>query len=719
MIPERFQPQMSHDLPARASAGLHRPALEAVITSTMILLTLIACVLFSIDMVRIGTDYLNDGSRWSFMRLLVFTGIVLVLIYGNLVYQVARLGHALRQGSHLHRPFEELVGAHWDSAPPVVILVPSYKEDLRTIRQTLLSAALQHYPRRRVVLLLDDPPNPSDPEDAARLAAARRVPAEITGLLRGPAQRVERSARRFLAATDQGHFEARKELSRLLDVYADLVAWAEDRAAEAPGTDHTDELFVTVTFRDHAALLRDSARRLVRCLPTGGLSSEDLSKEYRRLSTLFRVEVTSFERKRYRNLSHEPNKAMNLNSYIGLLGKNVEEVRRDDGLCLEVREDDWRKGGEVIADATYVLTLDADSLLMPDYALRMVDVMERPANERLAVVQTPYTAIPNQPGVLERIAGATTDMQYIVHQGFSWVGATFWVGANALLRKAALDDIRTESNDDSHAPRFIQDRTVIEDTESTIDLVARGWWLHNYSERLAYSATPPDFGALLVQRHRWANGGLLIVPKLIRYAFTGQFHTRKPAEVLMRFHYLVSIAAGSIGFLILVLVPLDQDVHSVWLPITAVPYFLLYWRDLVRAGYRKGDILRVYAFNVMLMPINLAGATKSIQQAVTGKKTPFGRTPKVEGRTSAPAWAILVEWLLLAYSLFAFVWDSLAGRWLHAMFSLATVVTLAYVLVVFIGLRAGRDDVLSALRRFLDRKPAARVRTSRSTTAPG
>ncbi|CAA9552102.1 MAG: cellulose synthase catalytic subunit-like protein [uncultured Thermomicrobiales bacterium] len=441
--------------------------------------------------------------------------------------------------------------------------------------------------------------------------------------------------------------------------------------------------------------------------------------EYRRLSTLFRVELTTFERKRYVNLSDEPNKAMNLNSYIGLLGKAVEEVRRGDQFHLEVREPGHRDGEKVIPDATYVLTLDADSLLMPDYALRMVDVMERPGNERLAVVQTPYTAIPDQPGVLERIAGATTDMQYIVHQGFSWVGATFWVGANALLRKTALDDIRTESSDANNAARFIQDRTVIEDTESTVDLVARGWWLHNYSERLAYSATPPDFGALLVQRHRWANGGLLIVPKLLRYALAGPFHARKPVEILVRFHYLVSIAAGSIGFLVLVLVPLDQDVHSLWLPVTAVPYFLLFWRDLIQAGYRKGDILRVYAFNVMLMPINLAGAAKSIHQSITGRKTPFGRTPKVEGRTSAPAWAILAEWLLLSYTLFAFVWDAFAGRWLHALFSLATVVTLAYVLVVFIGLRAGFDDVLASLRRSPLRKPAGRIETTRSTSASG
>src|SRR5438034_6621891 len=38
------------------------------------------------------------------------------------------------------------------------------------------------------------------------------------------------------------------------------------------------------------------------------------------------------------------------------------------------------------------------------------------------------------------------------------------------------------------------------------DLIDRGWQLYNYQERLAFSATPPDFGALIVQRRRWANG---------------------------------------------------------------------------------------------------------------------------------------------------------------------------------------------------------------------
>jgi cellulose synthase/poly-beta-1,6-N-acetylglucosamine synthase-like glycosyltransferase len=70
--------------------------------------------------------------------------------------------------------------------------------------------------------------------------------------------------------------------------------------------------------------------------------------------------------------------------------------------------------------------------------------------------------------------------------------------------------------------RYIQDHTLVEDTESSVGLVTRGWKIYCYPERLSYSATPPDFGSLIIQRRRWANGPLLIVPKLLRYGFRGQ-----------------------------------------------------------------------------------------------------------------------------------------------------------------------------------------------------
>src|SRR5699024_6329649 len=120
-------------------------------------------------------------------------------------------------------------------------------------------------------------------------------------------------------------------------------------------------------------------------------------------------------------------------------------------------------------------------------------------------------------------------VQRLLHQGYTRFHGTFWVGANAVLRVQALEDIRQPFTERGHRLfRYIQDRTVIEDTESTIDLIRCGWTLWNHPEVLAYSATPSDFGALVIQRRRWACGGLLVLPKAIAVLFGRGARSRLP-----------------------------------------------------------------------------------------------------------------------------------------------------------------------------------------------
>ena len=171
--------------------------------------------------------------------------------------------------------------------------------------------------------------------------------------------------------------------------------------------------------------------------------------------------MRSFEPKRYENLSHAPNKAMNLNTYIGLLGRRLAEENRPDGLYLVPDA-----SAVSLPTAKYLVTLDADSILVPEYVEVLAGIMETPGQERVAVIQTPYAATPGAVSALERIAGATTDVQRLLHQGYTRFNGTFWVGANAVLRVEALQDIRQQFTERGHKLfRYIQDRTVIEDTE--------------------------------------------------------------------------------------------------------------------------------------------------------------------------------------------------------------------------------------------------------------
>lgn len=685
--------------PARSTAHAEEEGREARISRWLLALTVLASGLLAWDLLAVLLDFLRTGSHARVAEQVVFIGIAATVIYGSLVHQVTRLGYARRRETFRPAPRERLDRIHDEDAPPLLtVLVPSYKEEPDVVRRTLLSAALQSYPRRRVVLLIDDPPRPDNRSEAAALRTARSLPAEVAALFEKPALRFSAALREFTGRHDARALDLFAETASIAELHAEAATWFESQASNLAETDSADRLLTERIRRGPVRRHRTLAERFERDLSTGALpDAARLLREHRRLAALFTVEITCFERKRYVNLSHEPNKAMNLNSYIGLIGRRLREVERDDGSHLADAEG---AADLVVPESEFLITLDADSVLDPDYALLLMESMRAAGNEQIAVAQTPYSAFPNAPGVLERVAGATTDVQYIVHQGFTRHGATYWVGANALLRTAALREIATSRRERGHrVPVFVQDRTVIEDTESSVDLIARGYRLFNHPERLAWSATPPDFGSLLIQRSRWANGGLLILPKLLRYLARGRLGAAGLLEGWLRVHYLVSITAMNLSLLALLVWPFEHALRTLWFPLAAAPYFYLYGRDLVRMGYPAGDLLRAYALNLLLLPVNLAGVWKSLRQLATGRKSPFGRTPKVPGRTAAPAAYHVAEYALALAIAVGFVADLATGRWLHAFFLLANGAALGYALVSLVGPRQTWEDLRASSSR--------------------
>jgi cellulose synthase/poly-beta-1,6-N-acetylglucosamine synthase-like glycosyltransferase len=684
----------------------YTPGLEIAITTAGLVFTLIATVIAGWQLASVLAANIAAGEWGSAALHGLFAFIVAVLVYGGLVYQFARLSCVRRARQHRPASRAELERIFDGQAAPLSILIPSYREEPRVVLTTVLSAAFQEYPNRRITLLIDDPPVPGNRDDAQQLEQTRRLPQQVKAMFEVPARRFSTALLAFERRVATGQLDVEKERARLQSCYRQAAHWFAAERDAWLRHDHIDDLFCERVLGAQASALQERAETIAAArVPQGNDFVAEARREYRRLASLFSVEVTTFERKRYQNLSHEPNKAMNLNSYIGLIGRSWREVAGPDGLLLQPASPG--AADLEVAAAEFLITLDADSIILPDYALRLVHQMQRPENRRLAVIQTPYSAVPGAPGTLERIAGATTDIQYIIHQGFTGWQSTFWVGANALLRRTALEAIVQHEEERGYTvSRYIQDRTVIEDTESSIDLVDRGWTLHNYPERLAFSATPPDFGSLLIQRRRWANGGLIILPKLLRFLARGPGKLRRLPQAFMRIHYLASIALVNTGLLIILAVPLTDSVQSLWLPLTALPYFALYTRDLMQLGYRGSDILRVYALNLVLIPVNLGGVGKSLQQAWTRAKIPFGRTPKVQGRTAAAPLYVAALYLLIGLWSVVAGFDVAAGRWAHAGFAAVNAAFLGYGLIAFVGLRESIEDMSAG---FVNRWQAARA----------
>ncbi|HXB66240.1 MAG TPA: glycosyltransferase family 2 protein [Solirubrobacteraceae bacterium] len=656
----------------------------------------------------------------SLLETVGFLIAVSLLAASATAYLFGRLGFYYRARQHRRMPRAKIEEFFAHRQPTLTALVPSYQEEPGVILMTLLSTALQEYPDLRVVLLIDDPPNPRYAGPRRLLDSALALPAEVERLLSEPRRRFDLLLERFESTVDPDGQTSYEDLLALAGEYEYAATWIQSLAKQYKVSDHNERFFTNHVLGRLSADLALTGRALRAAADDdpGKLPPARLAQLYRRLAWTFRAEISSFQRKRYASLSAEPNKAMNLNSYIGLMGDSYLEVQTPAGLNL-------LPAGEatpdlVVPECDYVMTIDADSVIMPEYCLRLVHLLEREENSHIAVAQSPYSAFPGAATRIERIAGATTDLQHIIHQGMTYHSASFWVGANAILRKLALDDIEEiEYKGEFQIRRYISDRTVIEDTESTIDLAARGWTLHNYPERLAYSATPPDFGSLCIQRHRWANGGLLIIPKLVRAVRRRRQREERTSigELLLRMNYMASVFWSSLFVLCLMVIPFSGRLISPLTYAVAAPYFLAMAVDLHYCGYRRLDAARIYGLNLLLLPVNLAGSLSSIVQALTGAKGKFIRTPKVRDRT-IPAFAyVVLPYALVGFSIYTFklAWDQ--GLWSNSIFAAINGLLGAYAIVAFIGLRNSLVDIWTNVLSWLY-KPQSYNSTPARTRGP-
>ena len=633
--------------------------------------------------------------------------VVSFLTFSALMYLLARQGALQRFAKHVRVPRAELEHHFSNHQPSITVLVPSVNEEPEVVRKTLMSAALQEYPNKRVVLLIDDNPKPKSAKAAEQLDAARNLSGEIMEQLREPRERFNKALRTFEKTQTKNAFASTTVVKNLAEEYAWAASWLFELASKEEVGDHVDVFFADQVLRGLAKELKLLGEALVAsCKEEAKLRTPRVHQLYRRLAWIFDVEIDSFERKQYASLSHELNKAMNLNSYIGLMGATYRKQETPDGpILVPISEETKSRSSDItIPDSDFLLTLDADSILLRDYCLRLVYFLEQPDNARVAVTQTPYSSFRGAGTRIERLAGATTDIQHILHQGMSQYGATFWVGANAVIRKPAIEDIvEKEWVGGFEIKRYVQDRTVIEDTESSVDLALHGWSLVNYPERLSYSATPPDFGSLIVQRRRWANGGLLILPKLWA---TVRGRQRKneyvsPAEVLLRLNYMASIAWASFGLIFLLAYPYDGRLLSPLVLLAALPYFVAMASDLKYCGYKRSDVLRIYGFNLILLPVNLAGVLKSLQQALSGKKIPFARTPKVKNRTASPLLYIITPLLIIGFSIFTLWRDDLSHNWANAAFAGFNALLAAWAMFAYVGVGSMFVDIWLGLTNWM------------------
>jgi hypothetical protein len=223
------------------------------------------------------------------------------------------------------------------------------------------------YLNRRITLLIDDPPTGKG-ADLTELEAARALVTELDDLFR-------RASRQFRVAANNSNVRLLSDglcLEKERVILAGLYVEAADFVSRLgllyvkrsqPVFAHADEVFA----REVISHLDAEYRRLAVALSNqADCDVERIRLEYRRLVNLFDVPIDCFERKRFGNLSHAPNKAMNLNSYIGLIGRAFRVSKGSDGMSV-LKDCPESEADLIVPAADYVVTIDANSIILPDY----------------------------------------------------------------------------------------------------------------------------------------------------------------------------------------------------------------------------------------------------------------------------------------------------------------------------------------------------------------
>ena len=631
----------------------------------------ITMAMTSADMVNVLLRHL-DTQHWSKVAvdLLLMTSILLLAV-NALVHLWVRNAFQKSQINYVPAGAGALE-AYFTQAPAVTILIPSQDADAAMLTRALMSAALQTFPRRRVVLLMDD------------AGAARALTGKLQQSLEQPASKFAQALVEFRARLAQRPLDMRMEVRRLAELNLDAAEWYRRYAQHHTGDDHVDSHFVEHVLERLCNEHLTRAQRWQRCFVHGltAPSAAKIIQEFQRLDALFSAEITSFARTRYANLCHTPGRAASLNAYIDLTGKNFHE--RLEGGRRYLEEGDRAGTYFHVPDADYFLILDADTYITPDCTAKLTHFMQQAGKEKTAIVQIPICPAPNAGIMLQRIAGALMNLRYVMQQGYAQHAAANWTGESGLIRKSGL--------------RHFNDSPMGEGPGTTLDLLQRGWAVANYPQRLAWTASPSYPAALIARYRRWHDSGFMALPRLFSHVLRKRGGASGFAGML-RVQQQTATLTTNLALLIILSLSVPRTFYSTWLCAAVSAYALLLTRDLVQAGYRWGDFLRAYALKLLLIPVSLGGVVASWYQAWAHTKTSLPHPPQRRARIDdhpayhLAAYALLVLWFVQAGMALT------AGRWIHGLVVGINAAFLLYAVAGYIGFGVGLNSVQSVLRR--------------------
>jgi cellulose synthase (UDP-forming) len=321
----------------------------------------------------------------------------------------------------------------------------------------------------------------------------------------------------------------------------------------------------------------------------------------------------------------------------------------------------------------FILTLDADHILNPQFLLRVLPYFydynpwrQSYESNKIAFVQTPqdfYNLPPGDP------FGQSAHLFYgPIQQGKDGLNSAFYTGTDALLRREALISVglahfsEAYAQDAARLDEFeliggISSTSITEDMNTAMRMHAAGWQSVYHHELLALGLAPNDLNSMLGQRLRWAQGTLQVMLKENPIYKKGLTFWQKLQYFQTMYSYFSGFAtvvfiACPIIYFFTGLVPMTADGYEFMLHF--MPVFLLNRLTFIVAtwGIPAREIWRSEQFAIALFPVFI----QAVWSVFSRRSLNFRVTPKLR-QTGTYLHLVLPQLAVFALTIAGLVWS--------------------------------------------------------------
>ena len=281
------------------------------------------------------------------------------------------------------------------------------------------------------------------------------------------------------------------------------------------------------------------------------------------------------------------------------------------------------------AEGELVAIFDADFVPKPDFLLKTIPHFE---DSRVGMVQSRWTHLNEDYSLLTRLQAFALDAHFMVEQiGRNSQGAFInFNGTGGIWRKSCILDAGNWQED-----------TLTEDLDLSYRAQKKGWSFIYRADIESPAELPPVMSAIKSQQFRWTKGGAECAMKHLRSVLGGKFPLTKKLHAAA--HLLNSVIFIAVLLVSISSIPIWWGFYSGLLPqslyqasgfffigfiIIAMVYF---FANISLVGYSFKGIWRFLWELPVFLSVSMGLALHNAQavwEGLTGKKSPFVRTPK-------------------------------------------------------------------------------------------